>query len=100
VRAEKDYKTQLRAALSQPGLSAEQRREIQLRLGQIGQPKVYDAKSPPLPGAIPLPVVPESQVEVTVDQIQMMKKADLQDLAKQRGLPSTGTRSDLILRLQ
>lgn len=97
-KAEKDYKAQLRAALSAPGLSAEQRRDIQFRLSQVGQPKVYDANSTPLPGAIQLPKTP---VPLGLDPalLQDMKKADLQTLAEQHGFPTTGTRAVLIQRL-
>lgn len=57
AQSAKNYRSQLRAALLNPGLSAEQRRDIKVRLGQVGQPRVYDAASPPLPGAIALPPV-------------------------------------------
>lgn len=55
TQAERDYRKQLRAALLTPGLPAEQRRDIQARLAGVGQSRVYDRNSPPLPGAIELP---------------------------------------------
>lgn len=97
ARSEKDHRAQLRAALLNPGITAEQRRDIQLRLSQIGQPKVYDAAAPAVPGAIELP---KPTVEpLNPAEIQGMKKADLQALATQRGLPSEGTRAEIIKRL-
>lgn len=42
----------LRQSLLNPGLTAEQRLAIRQQLESIGQPKVYDANSPALPGAI------------------------------------------------
>ena len=109
ARSEKDHRAQLRAALLNPGLSAEQRQDIQLRLSQIGQPKVYDAAAPAVPGAIrfsppeeerTLKQLPKPTVEpVDPAEIQGMKKADLQALATQRGLPSEGTRAEIIKRL-
>lgn len=96
TKAEKDYKAQLRAALLNPGLNADQRREIQLRLSQVGQPKVYDSKAPPVPGAIELP---KPKPRLIPAEVQGMKKADLQALARQRDLPETGTRAELIERL-
>jgi len=105
-KSEKDYRAQLRAALLNPGLSAEQRRDIQVRLAQVGQPRMYDASSPPLPGAIelaPAPVVSGKAVLpeaiLAPESLQGMSKADLQALARRRGLPSSGTRTDLMERL-
>ena len=92
-KAEADYRKQLRASLSTPGLPAEQRREIQRLLGMVGQPKVYDAGSPPLPGAIVLPP--------SMDPLSLkgMKKGELVALAKRAGVPTKGTKADLIDRL-
>jgi len=100
AQAEKDYKSKLRAALLMPGLTAEQQRDIQIRLGQVGQPKVYDAKSPPPPGAIQLPKA-ESLPPPGLDlaTLQGMKKAELQTLAENRGVPVQGSKSELIQRL-
>ena len=52
---DKKYKAQLREALGNPGLSAEQRARIKAELAQIGKPRVYDGDRPALPGAIELP---------------------------------------------
>jgi len=53
VRAKYDkrYKAQLREALHNPGLTAEQRKHLQAQIRQVGQPKVYSADSAPKPGA-------------------------------------------------
>jgi len=53
---ERQYKAQLRQALSNPGLTAEQRGRIKAELDQVGKPRVYDADSPPVPGAIDVTV--------------------------------------------
>lgn len=98
-KAEKDYKAQLRVALQNPGLTAEQRRDIQAKLARVGQPRVYDGHSPPSPGAIELPKPVTLPEVLTSAVLQGMKKTDLQVLAEQRGLPTTGTRTDLIRRL-
>ncbi len=45
-------KERLRQYLLDPGLSAEQRQAIRSQLSTIGKPKVYDANSPAVPGAI------------------------------------------------
>lgn len=104
AQAEKTYRDQLRAALQNPALTAEQRRDLRARLTQVGQPKVYDASLPPLPGAIELPPPPPivetpALPDLDIRVVQGMKKGELQQLAVQRGLDSTGTRADLIKRL-
>lgn len=100
-KAEKDYKAQLRSALLNPTLSAEQRRDLQARLARVGQPRIYDADSPPVPGAIQLPLspAPSSSPSFDPDVLRRMKKGDLQKLAEEHGVPITGTRADLIERL-
>ena len=104
-KAEKDYKAQLRSALLNPTLSAEQRLDIRARLARVGQPRVYDASSPPLPGAIQLPSQPVVAMKIPAlpeldhAALQGMKKTDLQELAGQRGVPTTGTRANIIQRL-
>lgn len=52
--ADVKYRRQLRSALSSPELSEDQRRDIRRRLDQVKTGKVYDAESPPPPGAITL----------------------------------------------
>lgn len=52
---DKKYKAQLREALGNLGLSPEQRGRIKAELDQVGKPRVYDASSPSMPGAIKLP---------------------------------------------
>ena len=48
------FKARLRQALSSPVLSPEQADRVKKALRAVGQPKVYDANSPPPPGAIQL----------------------------------------------
>ncbi len=71
-KSEKNYRSQLRAALLNPGLSAEQRRSIQGRLGQVGQPRMYDAASPPLPGAIELASAPVVSGKATLPEAKLV----------------------------
>lgn len=104
AKATKDYKEQLRTALLNPTLTAEQRRDLRVRLAQVGRPKTYDATSSPLPGAIELPSPPQVFPTPALPrhqrhELQGMKKSDLQHLAKQVGLSPEGTRADLIDRL-
>ena len=99
ARSEKDHRNQLRAALLNPGLTADQRREIQLRLSQVGQPRVYDAATPPVPGAIQLPKTTVVEPGLDPATLQGMKKADLQALATRRDIPTSGTKAEIIARL-
>jgi hypothetical protein len=46
------YKTELRQALLNPGLSAEQRTRIREELAMAGMSRIYSADRPPRPGAI------------------------------------------------
>lgn len=52
THGERKYREELRSALRNPVLTTEQRRFIKLKLEQVGQPKNYDAHSPPPPGAV------------------------------------------------
>jgi hypothetical protein len=94
--AEKKYRGQLRQALSNPGLSAEQRKLLRHKLEMVGKPRVYDAKSPPPPEAIELPT---PTPEFTKAGLMGKRKAALQALARRRGLPFTGTKAALVERL-
>jgi|APSaa5957512622_1039677.scaffolds.fasta_scaffold10300_3 hypothetical protein len=93
--ADKKYKRQLRAALRTPGLSEDQRRNLQSRLDQVGKTRVYDAKSPPPPGAIILTPAEPARV-YSRSELGGMKKAELVKLAGERGLPSAGTKANLV----
>jgi len=95
TQAEKDYRMQLRSALSTPGLPASQRAEINRRLKNVGQPRVYDADSPPPPGAIEF-TTPEVATEAS---LKGLTKAALVALAGGRGLPTSGTKAILVERL-
>ncbi len=94
--AEKKYRDQLRRALSNPGLTAEQKHELRRRLDQIGKSRVYDAASPPPAGAIqftpPEPVLTEAG-------LRGLKKAALVALARERGLSTSGSKAALVARL-
>lgn len=104
ARAEKEHRAQLRHALLNQGLSAEQRRDIQRRLAQIGQPRVYDADAPAVPGAVVLPP-PVIEVKVEASEplehaaIQKMKKPELIELATKHGVSTQGNRAEIIKRL-
>ena len=52
---DKAYRNQLRQALLDPALTNEGKQRIMEKLARIGQPRVYDANSPPPLGAITLP---------------------------------------------
>jgi hypothetical protein len=94
--ADRKHREQLRQALSTPGLTLEQRRDLERRLGQVGQPRVYDAASPPPPGAIKLPAPAPKHTE---EELMGKKKTELVALATEEGLPSTGTKAQLVERL-
>jgi len=95
--ADKAYKAQLRRALGNPGLTTAERENLKARLAQVGGPRVYDAASPPPPGAIALPAQePAAPAEA---ELKGMKKAELQALAAERGLPTSGTKAVLVERL-
>ena len=88
------YKGQLRQALTNPGLSVEQRERIKTQLAEVGKPKVYRADSPPKPGAISFrgPLPPRKVLE-------SLKKADLLVIARGLGYPTDGTKAQLVDRL-
>jgi len=96
IEAEKKYRAQLRRALSTPGLSAEQQEDLRRRINQVGKPRVYDANSPPPPGAIAL-VPPEP--EFTMKGLLGSRKAELVGMARERGLATSGSKAALASRL-
>jgi len=49
---ERRTKAELRQALHNPALTAEQKEEIRRRIKQVSRPKVYSKDSPPPAGAI------------------------------------------------
>jgi len=93
--ADKQYKKQLHAALRTYGLSDEARRDIQFRLDQVGKPRVYNADSPPPPGAITL-TSPEPHQGYPRSELEGMKKAELVVLAAKLGFPTSGTKATLV----
>jgi len=95
AKAEKAYRMQLRQALSNPALTLAQRQELQLRLGEVGKPRVYRESSPPTPGAIVLQEPPP----LSQEELEGMKKPDLVALAESKGLPASGTKAALVERL-
>jgi len=94
--SEKEYKQQLRRALSDPSLTTQQRADIKSRLGQVGKPRIYSASSPPPPGAITLPAPAPKH---TQEELTGMKKAELVKLAGELGLSSAGTKAALAERI-
>jgi len=88
------YKTQLRQALTNPGLTAEQRKCIKDQLAEVGKPKVYRADTPPKPGAISFqePLPPRKILE-------SLKRADLLVIAKRLRIPTDGNKAQVIDRL-
>jgi hypothetical protein len=95
-KAEKEYRQQLRKALSDPSLSAAQRQDIRNRLEQVGKDRVYDADSPPVPGSI---MLPDPAPTHTQDELRGMKKTELVTLAGELGLPTSGTKTTLVERI-
>jgi len=91
---EGNYKTQLRQALSNPGLSVEQRKRIKDQLAEVGKPKSYQADTPPKPGAISFqePLPPREILE-------SLKRADLLVVAQRLGTSTSGTKVQIIDRI-
>ena len=52
ARYEGRYKSQLKEALLNPGLTAQQRIYLREQIRAIGQPKTYQSESPSKPGAV------------------------------------------------
>ena len=98
-QAEKDYRAQLRQALANPALTLLQRADITRRLGQVGGQRVYDASTPPPPGAISFTSPPPDSPGFTENELQVKKKAELVMLAWMWGLPKSGTKAKLVERL-
>ena len=49
---DKDWRVKLRLALTNPAMTVEERRHVQMQLDEVGKPKTYRVESPPRPGAI------------------------------------------------
>lgn len=56
-QGEQDLRDRLRRILDDPTLPADRRKKVREVLAQISEPRVYNADSPPKPGAIPNNVV-------------------------------------------
>ena len=102
--ADQKYRKQLKAALQNPSLSAEQRQDLRERLQRIGKERVYDADSAPPPGAIELPHSAPISTSTPApryspEELSGMKKADMIQLAKDHGVSSSGTKATIIERL-
>ena len=89
---DKRYKAEIRQALRSPALTANHRTELRSRLQQVGQPRIYDADSPPRPGAIEFPPDPRLR-------LMGLSKDALRTLARAAGLPISGTKTTLVGRL-
>lgn len=92
---ESAFKGQLRQALGNPGLTAEQRQRVKDQLAEVGkQDKTYRAETPPKPGAIsfldPLP---------TRDVLVELTRVELLAVAKRLDVPTNGTKVQIIDRL-
>lgn len=96
-KAEKEYRDKLRAALQNPALTREQRQDLRARLERVGEPRIYDADSPPPPGAIQLPDPPV--VRLSAEELEDKKKTELVEMARSAGLPVSGNKARLIERL-
>ena len=82
------YRTQLRAALANPALTAEQRQHIKQRLATVGLPKVYRADSPPPPGAIdPNTGLQPEPVLLSGSALNRLTKTDVFSLGRNEGAP-------------
>lgn len=88
------HRKQLRQALLNPALTAEQRKHLQSQIASVGQQKEYDPNSPPKLGAVVLNPGPDFR-----KKLEAMKKPDLVKMARERGLPVSGTKAQLIDRL-
>lgn len=101
--ANRKYRSQLRKTLQNPALTPEQRQDLRSRLRRVGEPRVYDANSPPPPGA--LEVVGRSTggsspaPRYSFDALRGMKKAELVALAEEHGVSTSGTKATLVERL-
>ena len=91
------HKAKLRQSLLDPGLTAEQQKNIRAQLDQIGKPKTYRADSLPRPGAISFesPRIPKWDRET----LEQMNKADLVNLARERDVAMYGSKAQIIARL-
>lgn len=104
---ESTHRVQLRQAMLNPGLSDEQRKMIKARLDAVGQDPVYRSDSPVKPGAIAFPAQnlrsvdgsQEGQASPDMEDLAQMKKADLVVRAQQLGLPTQGTKTELMARI-
>jgi len=52
AKHDKEWRAKLKQALTNPTLTAEDRRHVQAQLDEVGKPKTYRADSPPRPGAV------------------------------------------------
>ena len=93
---EKKLRGSLRAALHQPGLSAEIHAAIKTQLSMVGQPKQYGG--PPKQGAIP--VARPSRRLPSVDELMKLSRPALMKRATQLGLPKSGTKMVLTTRIR
>jgi len=98
-QAEKDYKAQLRQALTNPALTPEQRADIKRRLAQVGGERVYDANSPTPPGAIEFTTPSPAAPKFVEQDLRKMMRGELVEHARCGDLPTSGTKAKLIERL-
>jgi len=79
------YRSQLRSAMLNPGLSEDQRQNLKRRLLELGKPKTYRADSPPPPGAIDPGTGEPSPILLSRSALQRLPKSDLLTVARGEG---------------
>ena len=82
--ADRAYRKQLRAALSNPVLTQEQRLDLRSRLHQVGQPRVYAKQEAPKP---------------TLASLMNLRRPELVQMARDARVSHTGTKAVLAERL-
>lgn len=85
------YKASLRKALTNPGLTVDQRQQIKDQMQELGKSKIYTKNSIPKPGAISFqePIPPR-------ELLKRLSKEELILLAKQLNIPVTGNKNQIL----
>jgi hypothetical protein len=96
-RFEGVHKAKLRQSLLDPGLTAEQQKNIRAQLEQIGKLKVYRADSPHRPGAISFDV--PRIAKWNREDLEQRNKADIIALAREHDVAMYGSKAQIIARL-
>lgn len=81
------YRSQLRAALSNPALTGKQRQDIKRKLAGVGGQKEYRADSPPPPGAIdPMTGLQPQPVQLPEPALRRLRKDDVFAIGQSEGV--------------